>query len=102
MKSKTSFFNKTVFKKNLTRFAPVMAVYTLCLILGMMMERAKVALPPRTSTYDVVIIEYLKKAVPVEAASWEEAKMLVNEAWDNGTYVLTADDFAGVSFTLGR
>ena len=36
MKSKTSFFNKTVFKKNLTRFAPVMAVYTLCLILGMM------------------------------------------------------------------
>ncbi len=26
MKSKTSFFNKTVFKKNLTRFAPVMAV----------------------------------------------------------------------------
>ena len=72
------------------------------LILGMMMERAKVALPPRTSTYDVVIIEYLKKAVPVEAASWEEAKMLVNEAWDNGTYVLTADDFAGVSFTLGH
>ena len=63
---------------------------------------AKVALPPRTSTYDVVIVEYLKKVVPVEAASWEEAKMLVNEAWDNGTYVLTADDFAGVSFTLGR
>ena len=102
MKSKTSFFNKTVFKKNLTRFAPVMAVYTLCLILGMMMERAKVALPPQTSNYDVVIVEYLKKVVPVEAASWEEAKMLVNEAWDNGTYVLTADDFAGVSFTLGR
>ena len=37
MKSKTSFFNQTVLKKNLTRFAPVMAVYTLCLILGMMM-----------------------------------------------------------------
>ena len=63
------------------------------LILGLMMGRAKAVLPPRTSTYDVV---------PVEAASWEEAKMLVNEAWDNGTYVLTADDFAGVSFTLGR
>lgn len=72
------------------------------LILGLMMGRAKAVLPPRTSTYDVVIIEYLKKVVPVEAASWEEAKMLVNEAWDNGTYVLTADDFAGVSFTLGR
>lgn len=27
------------------------------LILGMMMERAKVALPPRTRTYDVVIVE---------------------------------------------
>lgn len=72
------------------------------LILDRMMERAKVALPPRTSTYDVVIVEYLKKVVPVEAASWEEAKMLVSEAWDNGTYVLTADDFADVSFTLGR
>ena len=72
------------------------------LILGLMMGRAKAVLPPRTSTYDVIIIEYLKKVVPVEAASWEEAKMLVNEAWDNGTYVLTADDFAGVSFTLGR
>ncbi len=34
--------------------------------------------------------------------NWEEAKLLVNEAWDNKTYVLTASDFAGVSFTLGR
>ena len=32
----------------------------------------------------------------------EEAKLLVNEAWDNKTYVLTADDFAGVSFALGH
>ena len=30
----------------------------------------------------------------------EEAKLLVNEAWDNKTYVLTSGDFAGVSFTL--
>ena len=52
------------------------------LILDGMMERAKVALPSRTSTYDVVIVEYLKKVVPVEAASWEEAKMLVNDAFD--------------------
>lgn len=35
MQSKTSCFNKTVFKKNLTRFAPVLLLYTLCLILGM-------------------------------------------------------------------
>ncbi|MBR1971849.1 MAG: hypothetical protein IKA16_00260 [Oscillospiraceae bacterium] len=34
MQSKTSFFNKTVFKKNLTRFAPVWGVYILCLVLG--------------------------------------------------------------------
>ena len=34
------------------------------LILGLMMGRAKAVLPPRTSTYDVVIVEYLKKVVP--------------------------------------
>ena len=32
----------------------------------------------------------------------EEAKPLVNEAWNNKTYVLIADDFAGVSFTHGH
>lgn len=37
MKSKTSFFDKTVFKKDLTRFAPVLILYTVCLILGMTM-----------------------------------------------------------------
>lgn len=37
MQSKTSCFNKTVFKKNLTRFAPVWVLYLLCLLLGMMM-----------------------------------------------------------------
>ncbi len=34
MQSKTSFFNKTLFRKNLTRFAPVWVVYSLCLIVG--------------------------------------------------------------------
>ena len=72
------------------------------LVLGRGRTVSNLAYIHRSCTYDVVIIEYLKKVVPVEAASWEEAKMLVNEAWDNGTYVLTADDFAGVSFTLGR
>ena len=37
MRSKTSCFEKTIFKKNLTRFAPVMVLYTLCLLLGMAM-----------------------------------------------------------------
>ena len=31
-----------------------------------------------------------------------EAKLLVNGVWDNKTYVLTADDFAGVSFMHGH
>ena len=34
--------------------------------------------------------------------NWEEAKLLVNGAQDNKTYVLTADDFAGVIFTHGH
>lgn len=34
MRSKKSFFNGTVFKKNMTRFAPAWLLYTLCLILG--------------------------------------------------------------------
>ena len=37
MPSKTSCFNKTVFKKNLTRFAPVWGLYLLGLLLCMMM-----------------------------------------------------------------
>lgn len=35
MKSKTSFCNGTVLRKNLTRFAPVWVLYILCLLLGM-------------------------------------------------------------------
>ena len=35
MKSKTSCFNGVIFRKNLTRFAPVWCLYTLCLMLGM-------------------------------------------------------------------
>ena len=36
------------------------------------------------------------------AQNWEEAKLIVNGAQDNKTYVLTADDFAGVSCTYGH
>ena len=35
MKSRTSFFNSTAFKKNLTRFAPVWGLYTVCLFMGL-------------------------------------------------------------------
>ena len=37
MQSKTSFFNGTVFKKNMARFAPVWLLYTLALLLAMAM-----------------------------------------------------------------
>ena len=41
MKSRTSFFNGTVFRKNLGRFTPLWGGYTICLLLGMflMMDR---------------------------------------------------------------
>ena len=35
MRSKTSCFEKTIFKKDLTRFAPLWGMYLLCLVLGM-------------------------------------------------------------------
>lgn len=35
MRSRTSCCNPTVFKKNLTRFAPVWGLYTICLIVGL-------------------------------------------------------------------
>lgn len=34
MRSKTSWFDKTIFKKDLTRFAPLMGLYALCLLAG--------------------------------------------------------------------
>ena len=37
MRSKTSSFDGTVFKKNITRFAPVWAGYLGCLLLGMIL-----------------------------------------------------------------
>ena len=37
MKSRTSFFNPTAFKKDMLRFAPLWGLYTLCMVLGMML-----------------------------------------------------------------
>lgn len=37
MKLRTSCFNKAIFRKDLTRFAPVGALYTLCLLAGLML-----------------------------------------------------------------
>lgn len=44
MPSKTSFFNKTTFRKDLTRFFPLWGLYALCLLLGLVLimdEREK-------------------------------------------------------------
>ena len=37
MKSRTSCFDKTIFKKNLTRFAPAWGLYTICALMGLLM-----------------------------------------------------------------
>lgn len=71
------------------------------LILDSLMKRTESVIPPAVQTYRVVIVEQLKKVVPVEAASWEEARMKVEDAWKSGEHVLTAEDFTGASFTLG-
>ena len=65
---------------------------------GELPSSAASVIPPVIRRYDIAIVEYLKRTVHVEAASWEEAKSKVEQAWNNGEHVLTADDFAGVSF----
>lgn len=37
MKSRTSCFEKTIFKKNLTRFAPAWGLYTICALMGLVL-----------------------------------------------------------------
>lgn len=71
------------------------------LILGELMKRAAVVIPPVVRRYDVVIVEHLKKVVVTEAASWAEAEAKVRREWEEGEHILDADNFAGVSFTLG-
>lgn len=68
------------------------------LILAGLAEKAAAVIPPVIRRYNIIILEYLKRVVPVEAASWEEAKAKVERGWNDGEYVLSADDFAGVSF----
>ena len=70
-------------------------------ILSGLVERATAVIPPVIRRYNIVILEYLKRVVPVEAASWEEAKSKVEQAWKAGEYVQSADAFAGMSFNTG-
>lgn len=48
--------------------------------------------------YVVTISEELSMDVELEAESAAEAARKVEEAWENGKYVLTADNFKEVNF----
>jgi len=48
--------------------------------------------------YEVRITELLQRTVSVEAKSRSEAMALVKSRYDDGDYVLDAEDFQGVSF----
>ena len=53
--------------------------------------------------FDVEITETLQRKVSVEAASQEDAKRMVTQAWNNQDYVLDSGDFTGVDFkTVGE
>lgn len=69
------------------------------LILSGLMIRVANALPARVRVFNVAIIESLRKVIPIEAASWEEARLKAEEMWKNGECVLTTADFAGVAYT---
>lgn len=51
-------------------------------------------------SYKVKITEILQKAVELEAESPEKARELAERKWDCGEYVLGAEDFVGVNFTV--
>ena len=50
--------------------------------------------------FNVTIIETLKRTVTVEAETAEDAKDMVDAAWHNSEYILEAEDFDGVEFTI--
>ena len=50
--------------------------------------------------YQVCIKETLAMTVIVEAASAAQARELVEQNWENSEYILDADHFQGVTFTV--
>ena len=71
------------------------------ILLERMMEKASAAIPPEARDYKVVGVEHLRRVVPVNAENWADAELKVREAYDRQEIVLDADDFAGVTFSLG-
>lgn len=52
--------------------------------------------------YAVKITETLEEVIIVEASSVQEAKDKVQVAWENGDYVLDAEHFRSVIFTIAH
>ena len=52
--------------------------------------------------YTIRIKETLEMCVIVEASSVQEAKDKVQTAWENGDYILDAEHFQGVTFSIAR
>lgn len=50
--------------------------------------------------YIIKITETLEKVVIIKAFSEQDAKSKVRTAWKNGDYILDAEDFQGVAFTV--
>lgn len=71
------------------------------ILLKQMMEKVAAAVPPEIREYKVRIVEHLAKTVSAKGESWADAELKVREAYDKGEIVLSADDFAGVIFSLG-
>lgn len=52
--------------------------------------------------YAIRITETLAKTVTVEAENAAQARDIVERQWKNGDYILDADHFQGVTFTLPK
>ncbi len=50
--------------------------------------------------FSVTITETLKITVEVEAENQEQAEQIVSDKWKNSEYILDADNFCGVEFTV--
>lgn len=50
--------------------------------------------------YDINIVETLEKTVTVKADSYEEARQMVEDSWHESEYILDAENFTGVDFSL--
>lgn len=54
--------------------------------------------PDIAQEYSVEITEYAQKVVTVIAHSKEEALRIAKKGWENGDYILDADNFKGIVF----